>query len=291
MKRIAILGSTGMIGSGVTQGLSNSGYAITEFNRSGRAVRGENEAHQFNVSTENLRSQIASLSDFDYILNFVGLIRHKINPSQVKSIGDAQLLNIFLPTELNQLAQKNNCRIFQIGTDCVFSGNAGKYDELSPHDPSDVYGQTKSKGEEQLSQTMNLRVSIVGKELYSNIELMNWLLHQPLNAEVQGFVNHFWNGVTPKQLSRVISSIITNDLFTPKTLHLVPSNSISKFELLQTIATFGGRKDLLIRPVAAELFTDRTLSTHFPEWNKQLWESAGYLEIPRIQDMIAEYMD
>lgn len=290
MSRIGILGSTGMIGSGVTKGLSRYSHEIVEFNRCGTAFMPKNKVYEFNINRDNLQSQVSRLGDFDFILNFVGLIRHKMNIEQANSIEEAELLNVHLPTELDNLAKENNCKVIQVGTDCVFSGVEGNYDEFSPHDPSDLYGQTKSKGEIHLLRTMNLRVSVVGKEQSTSIELMSWLLNQPKNAEVQGFNNHFWNGVTPKQLSKVINSVVTKDLFNPRSLHLVPADKTSKCELLQTIATLGGRHDIQVRPVAAASSVDRTLSTAFPEWNMKIWESAGYLEIPRIQDMIAEYM-
>ena len=38
-------------------------------------------------------------------------------------------------------------KIFQIATDCVFSGKIGGYNELSNHDDLDIYGVSKSMGE------------------------------------------------------------------------------------------------------------------------------------------------
>ena len=38
-------------------------------------------------------------------------------------------------------------KIFQIATDCVYSGRLGKYNEKSEHDDTDIYGVTKSLGE------------------------------------------------------------------------------------------------------------------------------------------------
>jgi dTDP-4-dehydrorhamnose reductase len=42
---------------------------------------------------------------------------------------------------------KSNCKIFQIATDCVFSGSKGNYNEKNLHDAFDVYGKSKSLGE------------------------------------------------------------------------------------------------------------------------------------------------
>lgn len=291
MKRIAILGSSGMIGSGVTAGLAGLGIEVSEFNRSGSPVVSGNDAYEFNLNQENLAEEISKLGKYEFILNFTGVIRHKIDVTSRLSKANAFLMNVVFPSELNELASRTNCKILQVGTDCVFSGRSGEYDELSIHDPIDFYGETKSEGESHLSKTMNIRVSVVGRELDSNVELMNWLLSQPLNAEVEGFTNHLWNGVTPIQLAKLINSIFANNLFVPGTLHLVPSSSISKYELLQLIARLGGRSDLRINPVTARTSVDRTLRTAFPARNKQLWATGGYQEIPNIQDMIVEYMD
>lgn len=37
--------------------------------------------------------------------------------------------------------------LIQIATDCVYSGKKGDYLESDLHDPTDVYGKTKSLGE------------------------------------------------------------------------------------------------------------------------------------------------
>ena len=38
-------------------------------------------------------------------------------------------INSFLPLEIQKYASDNNARYFQIGTDCVFSGKDGNYNE------------------------------------------------------------------------------------------------------------------------------------------------------------------
>ena len=49
MKKIAILGSTGMIGSGVTQEFARQGLDVTEFNRSGKSVVSSNQSCKFDA--------------------------------------------------------------------------------------------------------------------------------------------------------------------------------------------------------------------------------------------------
>ena len=69
-----------------------------------------------------------------------------------------------------------NVKIYQIATDCVFSGTVGNYNEMAKHDALDVYGKTKSLGEVNIKNFFNIRVSIIGKELDTKNSLVEWFL-------------------------------------------------------------------------------------------------------------------
>jgi hypothetical protein len=98
-----------------------------------------------------------------------------------------------------------------------------------------------------------------------------------------------WNGVTPLQLGRVISGMIQNNLWFSGIQHLVPSDSISKFELISWIAKLVDREDLVIEPFRTNQSVNRTLSTINTERNLSLWAHAGYDLPPGIKRMIEQY--
>jgi len=172
----------------------------------------------------------------------------------------------------------------QIATDCVYSGSKGNYTETDPHDATDVYGKTKSLGE--ASHIHNLRCSIIGPEEKNHISLLDWLLSQEV-AEVNGYTNHLWNGITTMHFARICQGIIREKIELPTLQHIVPADIVTKAELLQLIAEAYG-KEIKIKPVKAPEKIDRTLSTNDPSLNKVIWKAAGYPEPPTIRQMIEE---
>ena len=64
--------------------------------------------------------------------------------------------------------------MLHITTDCVFSGQGGKYNEDAKHDEMDVYGRTKSLGEPENCSV--LRTSIIGEEFNRKSRcLLEWV--------------------------------------------------------------------------------------------------------------------
>jgi len=288
VKKIAILGSTGMIGSGVTRGLTEEGFDVTEFNRTGESLIAENPVKKFdvnNISDESLKI----FSDFDYIINSTGVIRHKISSKSQQDIENAIKVNCLFPQQLGRVAKMYGYKVLQTGTDCVFSGTKGAYSESDPFDPIDAYGFTKVLGESCIAGTMTLRVSVIGQEKNSSTELLNWVIDQGPDAILRGFANHVWNGVTPLQLSKILSFIINESIFFEGVQHLVPQDRVSKYQLVKTIAEVFGRSDITISEFQTDTRVDRSLATDNVARNLQLWKGAGYGSPPRLEDMIREY--
>ena len=99
--------------------------------------------------------------------------------------------------------------LVQPSTDCVFSGGKGEPYALEDiPDAEDDYGWSKRLGEVALVHRKNTlipRVSIIGPD--ANIQpkgLLGWFLNQPNGAELKGFSNHLWNGITTLEWCRLI---------------------------------------------------------------------------------------
>ena len=208
MSIFAVLGSTGMIGSGVTRYLSEELHQIFEANRDGISTYSGNQFLKFDASKENVESLIGQIPSGSTILNFIGVIRHKIDETRSESVLNAFKVNSEFPRTLAMAASKRDCRVIQVGTDCIFSGSLGNYRESSVADPIDVYGKTKLQGEHFAENLMTLRVSVIGREWKSHVELMDWVLGAKSAEELKGFKNHFWNGVTTLHLASVIKGIV-----------------------------------------------------------------------------------
>ena len=289
MYRVGVLGSTGMLGSTLTKLLESENYQISEFNRKGISVTGQNATYMFDVAmTENL-DKLLRKSQFDYVINCIGIIKQLIDEDKHNSIKMAIQVNSEFPARLDELSLKYQVPIITIGTDCVYSGKVGRYSELDKFDPIDHYGKTKSLGEGGTKNTMIIRCSVIGREVHSSNSLMEWILSQQQGKTVHGFINHIWNGVTTLHFSQVVSGIMQNNNFKPGTIHLVPSDKLNKFELLKVIAQVFGRHDINIHEFEANNSIDRSLITTDFDRNSRFWCDAGYNKIPTIKEMLLTY--
>ena len=211
-----------------------------------------------------------------WVVNCIGAI-----PQRVTNEDEMQKLNCDFPRKL----ENSNSRVVQIVTDCVFSGKTGNYSETSVKDPVDVYGKTKSEGEN--ARSLKIRCSIIGPDK-SNASLFEWVRQQPLNATIYGYADHFWNGVSTQIFAKLVKGIIDSEFWENATYHFVPKNFVSKFELVKLIAKRTGRNDLIIIKKNTGNSVNRTLSTVYPEVNQHLWELAGYSQIPTIEEIVEE---
>ncbi len=254
MNDVTILGGSGMLGSACTKVFHNA-YIPS-------------------------RAEFDALKDepnfSGWVINCIGAI-----PQRVKNYEEMQQLNADFPKKLSN----QNSKVIQIATDCVFSGKTGNYSEISQKDPIDHYGKTKSEGEN--TQSLKIRCSIIGPDK-SNASLFEWVRRQPKGATIYGYVDHFWNGVSTQIFANLVNGIIETNYWENKTYHFVPSNYVSKFELVKLIAKRTEREDLTIVEKVTENPINRTLSTVHPEVNKQLWKLAGFDQIPSIQEIVEQ---
>jgi dTDP-4-dehydrorhamnose reductase len=283
MSRILVLGTTGMLGSMCLDHLSKN----TSLEVIGTSRTGINGTLIFDPTTTNAEEFISSLKP-EWIINCIGIVKTRITSENAESTSEAIRINALFPFELARACKRFDIRLIQIATDCVFSGKIGNYLETSEHDANDVYGKTKSLGEVNSDIVMNLRSSIIGPEISNKYSLLEWFRNQPNGAKIDGYENHYWNGVTTLSFAKVCEAIIVQNIFRSGVSHLVPENQVSKFELLGLLKVKFSREDLVIRPITTPVYTDRTLATHNHLMNKELWKLAGYPEVPSINQLVEE---
>jgi dTDP-4-dehydrorhamnose reductase len=243
---------------------------------------------RFDAAEPNLDAALSACGNHQWIINCIGITKPLIRDDNAQQIERALRINALLPHAIARFAGTQGARVLQIATDCVYSGIKGVYIESDPHDALDVYGKSKSLGECFAPNIANLRCSIIGPEPKDFKFLIEWFRSQPPGAQVNGFVNHKWNGLTTLHFARLCAGIIDMDTRLPHLQHLVPDGVISKAEMLHEFAKAYGRPDVRIKDTVAATMIDRTLSTANPDLNRQLWHAAGYSMPPSVPEMIAE---
>jgi dTDP-4-dehydrorhamnose reductase len=284
MTNVWVLGANGMLGSKVgfefeRRDIQYSAIARDSF---GKHELGTTENGDFQA----LSHLVKKFGAPTHIVNAIGVVKPRIDETKNDSVINAIRGNSILPRNLGSYCEGNSVHLIQIATDCVFSGIKGSYIESDLHDPTDVYGKTKSLGEFASENMSLIRCSIIGRENENKYSLAEWVGSQKRDAAINGFTNHNWNGVTTKVFGMIAAGLVINKIAPIGKLHLVPSNKVSKFELVNIIKEELDRNDIVVNEFEAQVVIDRTLATELPDLNKQVWEYAGFEKIPTVSEMV-----
>ena len=293
MHKVLITGGSGMLGSMVADYLSrNREFQVTATVRDASFLKGAAsglaDVRWEHLDVEGVDSdQLVRLVDaHQWIVNAIGITKPLIKDQCWTDLERAVKVNVGFPIRLARACEVSGARVLQIATDCTYSGTRGPYCESALHDPLDVYGKTKSLGEVPHPSVHHLRCSIIGPEPREGRFLLSWLLNQPRHAEVRGYENHLWNGVTTLQFAQLCEGIICRCLRLPQLQHVVPADMVSKAELLNIMAGAYGRNDIQVNPVRVDTIVDRTLATENIAMNAEIWAAAGFKRPPTIASMV-----
>lgn len=262
--RVAILGSTGMLGHAIADSMfSDSRFETRAYFRASSDISLQFDARNID--------DLSKIKDVDYVINCIGIIK------QLKNIPKHEmfLVNSIFPWALLRRCEAIRAKLIHVSTDCVFSGQHGNYSELDFPDADDDYGLSKARGEPE--GAMTIRTSVIGTELRNKLSLVEWAISRR-DSVVAGYMNHIWNGVTTNEYASICKKIILNNLWNGGIYH-IHSTSISKCELLSLINT-AFSLNLTIIPQGQQPNLDRTLRSE-----KDLCKK---LEIPDIRTMIRE---
>ena len=235
MKKVAILGATGMLGSALYDVLRHQ-YTLTlvvrntqklnllESTYGGVAAHRalEIDATRFG-DPEYYADFLASVGDVDYIVNAIGITASLAEKDPPKTY----FINGELP---HILAGTFGPKMIHIATDGVYDGKEGPYDETSEKSPAGIYAESKSRGEPV--SCLTLRTSIIGRELEGATSLLEWFLRQD-GKSIAGYRKHLWNGITAKEFAHVCDRIMSNPgRFPRQGIRHVFSETVSKYDML-----------------------------------------------------------
>ncbi len=269
MTNVLILGKSGMLGSMVYDYFKN----FTNLNIYG-TVRNPDYLQGNDLLFDVYNFKQLEEKDFvdlniDYIINCIGITKPFSKDNDPEGVKRAIAINSKFPWQLADYASKHDIKVLQIGTDCVYSGKGGLYDEDSPHDPLDVYGKSKSLGEVFDGTALIIRCSIIGPEPKDQKSfLLEWFFSQPQGGTIGGFEHHLWNGVTTLQFAQICEKIIVSNSFDELLQksyvhHFTPNIIVNKYELMNIFnETF--KKELAINQInKPDEKVDRTLTSKY----------------------------
>jgi len=240
--RICVLGHRGMLGHVVVRYLTEKGYEV--FTLSQKFV--PNSPYFF---LEELKA-----TQPDWCINCIG-----ISPRKSSSSNQLFEINAFLP-ELLSSHLPHSVGIIQPSTDAVFNPLKPNREADDIPDAVDDYGLSKISAETAIKGNNRyiVRCSIIGLELGSSHNLLNWFLTQ--KNDISGYINHNWNGITTLEWANLCSLIINKTLLTTPSVIIQPGflPPINKKDLLITIGKIWNRS-AKIASIEAEFPVWRTL--------------------------------
>lgn len=222
---IIVTGARGMLGSAVVRQLESQGTEHRALTRGDLDIS----------DTEACKNALRLAPDGTVLINCAGAVGRLVDGHRTltqaeydtNAHGPHNLVNgLMLDAAINK-------RVIHISTDCVFDGKGGPYHEGSPvpADGLDAYGESKAYGEVTTAPHLTVRTSFIG---FGDRGLLAWLMSQPPNAEITGYVDWLWNGWYVRNLATVICRLATSPDVTGL-LHL--GNVITtKYSLLSSIA-------------------------------------------------------
>jgi dTDP-4-dehydrorhamnose reductase len=269
--KVLILGVSGMLGSMVFDYLSkNPELRVYGTVRNPEYLK--NDVFLFDAyNVSQLEKKEFLDLNIDYIINCIGITKPFSRDDDPEGVKRAITINSEFPWKLSEYTKKENIKVIQIGTDCVYSGNKGLYSEVDKHDPLDVYGKSKSLGEVFDGSALIIRCSIIGPEFKKQKSfLFEWFLNQPQGGTIGGYEHHLWNGITTLQFAQLCERIITSNNYEDlikisSVYHYNPNNIVNKFELMN-IFNDVFQKDLKINQInKPDEKVDRTLTSRYSQ--------------------------
>lgn len=250
--KVCIFGSNGMLGTYVSSLLSQNNINVISLTRK------EYDLSKIKIHTIKKLFIDLNLQKDDVIINCAGIIPQSSKQHEINNRLYFKINSIF-PVILSMICNQLGCKMIHVTTDCVFTGKKGSYNEDDLHDEINDYGTSKSLGE--LCDATIIRTSIIGEELRNKRSLLEWVKSNA-HGEINGYDNHYWNGVTCLQLSFFIKDIIENNKFWKGVKHIYSPRSVSKYELVSMINKIY-ELDINIKKYNTENNIDKTITSKY----------------------------
>lgn len=244
-KKIILLGQEGMLGQMVNRYFIDKGFQI--------------KTCPVRFDPQHLDAFIHFISETDgVIINAIGKIKQKTN-----DINDLLFVNTILPSVILENLKPGHIFI-NPSTDCVFDGKKGEAYMISdPPNVLDAYGWSKRLAEVNLkdrAQVLVPRVSIIGLDSKPDPKgLLGWFMKNPGRSILNGFTNHYWNGITTLEWCKQIHQMIENSCYPEQNIfQLGTRESYTKYEMLKLFNQVW-KKDITIEKFEQAEAVDRRL--------------------------------
>ena len=286
MKRILILGGTGLLGSYLVNYLK--GFSEIYYSYNSQTVVDSNDKNAFFLNAldhKSVESYIREIAP-DILINAIALAN--VDEVQLKRELGYEL-NVKLPVFLNEMSIKYNYKLIHISTDHFSGDSPGFIRENDSVHSLNYYGEQKLEAEECLlslpSTAIIVRTNFFRHDFNFQRGLMEWIICKLNNNQsFNGFTNVHFTPVSCEVLSKGILKLL--EIEYSGLVHISSSEDITKYDFARFIANSLKANSSLINPCDFEERPDFvTRPRNMCLDNSKFIEITGF-KIPSIADMI-----
>jgi dTDP-4-dehydrorhamnose reductase len=262
MKRLLVIGSTGLVGSKVAEKAGAYGYE----------AYGTQNARKSSYP----RSRNLDITDLSAVMSLV----HEIKPVAIVNTAalhnvdycenhkdEAERVNVKGVKNLAEAASRHEARLIHLSTDYVFDGRTGQYHEFDKPNPLSYYALTKLEAEQAASKTASFAVArpsvifgwnkLEAKGTPSSsgktINFAMYLLDKLAKREaIRAVTDQFSSPTFADNLADAILKLVEyqkNGIF-----HTAGRSCISRYDFALKIAATFGYPENLVQPITSTDF-------------------------------------
>ena len=273
-KRVAIIGSTGMLGNSVYKVLKNkcdlvlTARSQKQFDLLEKVYGGTSKhkkiifdaVHNTIPSEHRVQDLSELIREVDLVINCIGVL-NKFSSGKIPTPREYFMINTELPINLSKIY---GSKLIHPSTDCVFDGTVAPYTESSLPAPSyGLYGYAKLFADEVVKERSQVfRCCLIGEELCKDsFQMFTWFKRQ--KSVVGGYTNWIITPITGVEFGNVCWRILSEGIeIAPNLLHLA-TPAISKYDILRQYKELKGLDVGLIQDDSVKV--NKTLTTEYPE--------------------------
>lgn len=219
------------------------------------------------------------------------------NTLQNAKDSDAALfINAEAPAFLARAMDQRGGRFIYLSTSKVFSGKLGDYAESDPIDPVGLYGMTKARGEELISDVKNTFIfrlgTIFGLGTHARPSLFNRLLSHLLGRkEVPYISDEYRTFYSTADVARAVGIAIDASIEAAGLYHLVQHEKHTYYSFGKLVANLFGISGNLLVPVAGDTFSTNLANSTEPRGHdlslrSDFFEQTFHFKAPSLEESI-----
>ena len=286
MEKVLVLGSTGLLGSRVSNLLKNS-YKVSGTYLGSQPIS-EIDSYKIDVTNFNEIQELIRTGDFNLIINCIGLTNIEECERRPEA---AWQINATLPFYLAKASRLTNAKLIHISTDHYLSEAQLPRSENVKFTPVNHYGYSKISGERFVINTnpsaLVLRTNFFGISKRSNHSLLDFLVDKLLRGEnFEGFEDVIFNPLGVTELSRLILNLADSNL--TGIFHAAGERPVSKYEFALEVAKCLKKTPARIMKGSVGNFqTSVKRPSYLALDGTKLWGTVG-INPPSIPSMLSE---